>query len=288
MTDMQIPRPISGLSDIAADYDLFVVDQWGVLHDGAKPHPGAVEALTRLKATGAPVALLSNSGKRVAESYKRLAALGFDRGLYDLCITSGEQVHRGLRDQNDPFYAALGPKFLMFAWDADRGIVEGTDCQEVDSVDEADFILCAGTDRDSLAAYEPVLRRALDRGLPLTCANPDRVSVQPDGSLKICPGAIAEMYEAMGGSVRWHGKPGRDAYDAIRAETGIRDGAGLGIGDSLSHDIAGAAGAGMDGLFITGGIHRTDLPEPATPETVAALGAEHGAVPAYFSAGFTW
>lgn len=288
MTDMQIPRPISGLSDIAADYDLFVVDQWGVLHDGAKPHPGAVEALTRLKATGAPVALLSNSGKRVAESYKRLAALGFDRGLYDLCITSGEQVHRGLRDRNDPFYAALGPKFLMFAWDADRGIVEGTDCQEVDSVDEADFILCAGTDRDSLAAYEPVLRRALARGLPLTCANPDRVSVQPDGSLKICPGAIAEMYEAMGGSVRWHGKPGRDAYDAIRAETGIRDGAGLGIGDSLAHDIAGAAGAGMDGLFITGGIHRTDLPEPATPETVAALGAEHGAVPAYFSAGFTW
>lgn len=288
MTEMQTPRPISGLSEIAAEYDLFVVDQWGVLHDGARPHDGAVEALTRLKATGAPVALLSNSGKRVAESYKRLAALGFDRSLYDLCITSGEQVHRGLRDRTDPFYASLGPKFLMFAWDSDRGIVEGTDCREVDTVDEADFILCAGTDRASLSEYEPVLRRALDRGLPLTCANPDRVSVQPDGSLKICPGAIAELYESMGGTVRWHGKPGRDAYDAIRAETGVLHGAGLGVGDSLAHDIAGAAGAGMDGLFITGGIHRTDLPDPPTPDAVAALGAEHRSVPAYFSAGFIW
>ncbi len=288
MTDTTLPKPIAGLSDIADRYDLFVVDQWGVLHDGAKPHPGAVEALTRLKATGAPVALLSNSGKRVADSYRRLEKLGFDRSLYDLCVTSGEQVHRGLRDRADPFYAALGPKFVMFAWDPDRGIVDGLGYQEVAAVDEADFILCAGTDRPSLAEYEPVLRRALERGLPLTCANPDRVSVQPDGSLKICPGAIAELYETMGGTVRWHGKPGRDAYDAIRAETGIRDGSGLGIGDSLAHDIAGAAGAGMDGLFITGGIHRADLPDPATPGSVAALGAEHGAVPAYYSAGFTW
>lgn len=282
-----LPEHIAGLSAIADNYDLFVVDQWGVLHDGAKPHPGAVDCLRRLKETGAVVALLSNSGKRVTESYKRLAALGFDRSLYDLCITSGEQVYRGLKDRTDPFYADLGPRFVMFAWDQDRGITDGTGFEEVAGVDEADFILCAGTDRPGLSDYEPVLKQALDRDLPMTCANPDKVSVQPDGSLKICPGAIAAMYEDMGGRVKWHGKPQLNAYTMIREAADV-SGPGLGIGDSLAHDIAGAAAAGMDGLFITGGIHRSDLPEPPTADAVQALGDGHNAVPSHFIEGFTW
>ena len=282
-----LPKPISGLRDIADGYDLFVVDQWGVLHDGEKPHPGAIEALRNLKESGAAVTLLSNSGKRVSASYARLAALGFGRELYDLAITSGEQVYQGLMRRDDPFYAGLGPRFIMFAWDDDRAIVDGTGFDETDDIEQADFILCAGTDRPSLDAYRPILTRALERGLPLTCANPDRVSVQPDGSLKICPGAIAELYEGMGGTVKWHGKPGQDAYRAIRQETGV-SGPGLGIGDSLSHDIAGAEGAGMDGLFITGGIHRDDLPDNADAESVAELGRSHGAVPTYYQRGFSW
>jgi HAD superfamily hydrolase (TIGR01459 family) len=287
MTNIASPEPLTGLRRIADRYDLFVVDQWGVLHNGVEPHPGAVEALANLKARGAAVVLLSNSGKRVSESYLRLAKLGFDRALYDFAVTSGEQVHRGLADRADPFYAGLGRRFLMFAWDTDRGIVEGLDYEETDDVEAADFILCAGTDKPDLDAYAPVLERALARGLPLTCANPDKVSVQPDGSLKICPGAIAERYEEMGGTVRWHGKPGRDAYAEIRAKTGVQ-GPGLGIGDSLAHDIAGARGAGLDGHFITGGIHRGDLPSPPTIAAVAELGMRYDAVPDFFSEGFVW
>jgi HAD superfamily hydrolase (TIGR01459 family) len=280
-------KHITGLRQIAEEYALFVVDQWGVLHDGVNPLPGAVEALRGLKETGATVVLLSNSGKRVSESYKRLTALGFDRSLYDLAITSGEQVYQGLSTRSDPFYASLGPRYLMFAWDDDRGIVDGTGFDEVTDIEQADFILCAGTDRPNLEAYEPILKRALERDLPMTCANPDKVSVQPDGSLKICPGAIADLYQRMGGRVQWHGKPGQDAYRHIRKVMGV-DGAGLGIGDSLAHDIAGANTAGLDGLFITGGIHRGDLPSPPTPETVMALGKKFNAVPAYFSEGFRW
>ncbi|MDF1748533.1 MAG: TIGR01459 family HAD-type hydrolase [Alphaproteobacteria bacterium] len=280
-------KHITGLREIADNYALFVIDQWGVLHNGVNPLPGAVEALRRLKETGAAVTLLSNSGKRVADSYRRLTALGFDRSLYDLAITSGEQVYQGLLTRNEPFYAELGPRYVMFAWDDDRGIVEGTGFEEVTNIDEADFILCAGTDRPSLEAYEPILKRALERNLPLTCANPDRVSVQPDGSLKICPGAIAEMYEKLGGRVRWHGKPSQDAYRSIRETTGV-SGPGLGIGDSLAHDIAGANSAGLDGLFITGGIHHNDLPTPPTVDTVVALGKKFNAVPSHFSEGFRW
>jgi len=281
------PQALTGLSEIADRYDIFVVDQWGVLHDGAKPHAGARDALLNLKKTGAAVVLLSNSGKRVAESHRRLAALGFERDLYDLALTSGEQVYEGLSSREGDFYGSLGDRYLMFAWDDDRSITEGTGFEETKDIEEADFILCAGTDRASLDAYTPILSRALDRGLPMTCANPDRVSVQPDGSLKICPGAIAERYEAMGGRVQWHGKPQQNAYRRLREVTGI-SGPGLGIGDSLSHDVKGAADAGMDSVFVTGGIHATDLPEAPTPDDIIALGRTHDTVPTFYQEFFVW
>ena len=286
-TPTSLPQFHEGLAGVVDQYDLFIVDQWGVLHDGARLHPGAREALQGLKDTGKPVALLSNSGKRVDDSYGRLEKLGITRDMYDLCLTSGEQVYNGLKDRTDPFYAALGEKFLILAWDENRGIVDGLGYQEVDDIAEAEFIICAGTGHGSLEPYLPVIKEGIARGLPMTCANPDKVSVQPDGSLKICPGTIAEHFENLGGTVKWHGKPQQSAYDMIRDLTGAT-GPGLGIGDSLAHDIAGAVGAGMDGWFISNGIHRKDLSDPPTPEEVAVLGADHNAVPAHYSVMFRW
>ena len=135
---------IDGLGDIAEDYGLFVIDQWGVLHDGVTAHPGAIEAMENLRAlanrTGAGIALLSNSGKRIEASYERLAALGIGRHLYDFVVTSGEEVHRGLLqrgrdDAGDPFYATLGRRFFGFWWDEDRGIIEDCGLEEVDDVE---------------------------------------------------------------------------------------------------------------------------------------------------------
>eukprot|EP00752_Nemacystus_decipiens_P018011 g16144.t1 len=218
--------------------------------------------------------------------------MGFPRDLYDLVVTSGEQVHRGLLqrgrpDAADPFYRDLGPRFVAFWWDDDRGILEGADVEEVGEVAEADFILCSGTDEGHLDAYRPTLERALARGLPMTCANPDRVSVQPDGTLKMCPGEVAAAYEAMGGRVRWHGKPSREVYDLIRAELDT-DAPGIGIGDSLQHDILGAAESGLDSLFIAGGIHRDDLARPLDPAAVAALADNRGVRPTFASEDFRW
>lgn len=289
---------IDGLGEVAERYGLFVIDQWGVLHDGHRAHPGAVEAMERLRdlaaRAGARIAILSNSGKRIAESHERLDALGIGRELYDVVLTSGEQVNRGLKtrgaaDAADPFYAGLGPRFLGFFWDEDRTILEGVDVEQTDDVETADFILCAGTDRGELDAYRPTLERALARGLPMTCANPDRVSIQPDGSLKMCPGAVAEAYERMGGSVRWHGKPQPTTYDELRRLAGVDASVpGLGIGDSLDHDIRGARDAGLDSLFIAGGIHVHDLPDPLTAEGVATLGARFGVRPTYAARDFRW
>ena len=104
---------------------------------------------------------------------------------------------------------------------------------------------------------------ALARELPFVCANPDLV-VDVGGKLYLCAGAIADLYAHMGGEVFWAGKPHPVAYgtalDVARQLRGsdVKLARVLGIGDALRTDLKAAQGAGVDGLFIAGGIHRHD------------------------------
>ncbi|RVU35889.1 TIGR01459 family HAD-type hydrolase [Hwanghaeella grinnelliae] len=278
---------VDGIGSLADDYDTYLLDQFGVIHDGVALHDGAHEAMRNLANAGKKVIILSNSGKRASDSHGRLDSLGVDRSLYLEIITSGELVYRNLSTKTDPFYEALGPRFLMFAWDSNRGIVEGTDFEEVERIGEADFILCAGTDHQDLSWYEPALAEGLSRDLPMICANPDRVAVQPDGSLKMCPGAVAEVYEQRGGRVRWHGKPTLEVYEMCGEIAGGLDRA-IGVGDSLIHDIKGANDAGIDSLLILGGIHSEEVAAPVTPQGVDALATKYGARPTHAAALFRW
>ena len=287
MTGTILPKPISGISHLAERYDLFVIDQWGVMHDGHKLFPGTIGVFEELRRAGKTITILSNSGKRVDVSHRRLGEMGLPAELYDFVLTSGEQVYQGLKHRTGDFYGNLGERYFTFAWDEDRSIVEGLGYREVFDIDEADFILCSGTDRGSLAEYEADFSRALARGLPLTCANPDKVSKQPDGSLKMCPGALAEYYEQLGGTVQWHGKPQAGAYEAIRIATGC-NGPGIGIGDSLAHDIVGAKDSGLDGLLVTSGIHSEDLCDDPGPGDILELAREYRTFPDFYIDEFRW
>jgi ribonucleotide monophosphatase NagD (HAD superfamily) len=96
------------------------------------------------------------------------------------------------------------------------------------------------------------------------CANPDLVTVAGAGKpLAIMPGTLAAWYAEAAGeeSVILLGKPGAGIYSAALAAAGDPSPSSvLAIGDSLEHDIAGAAGAGgVDALFVAGGIHKGDL-----------------------------
>lgn len=283
---------LSGLSEIADRYDLFLVDQWGVLHDGETPYPGAVEALRRLRGLGQPVVILSNSARRVHVGMAKMDAMGIPRDLYDRLITSGELAWQALHARSDPFHAALGRRCLLVTWGDDRGLMGGgVDLEAVHDVAAADFILMAGTNRETLEHYEPLLRAARARNLPMVCANPDFVSVTPEGELVICPGAVARRYEEIGGTVRWHGKPNGAVYETCRAlYPEARQ--PLGIGDSLHHDIAGAAAAGIDSLFVAGGIHAAALGivrgEMPAEERLEELFAETGQRPDHVIPTFRW
>lgn len=288
---MSGPHPIDAFGAIAGEYDAFLVDQWGVLHDGHAAFPDAVEAMRRLRAAGRTLVVLSNSSRRVSTTRRNMTRIGLDPALFDDIVTSGEEVWEALKRRDDPFYAGLGRRCLVFQWGKDEEFFEGLDLEPVETVEEAGFILLNGTEQHRLHEYDAILRRGVERGLPLVCANQDFVSVTPAGELVECPGTVARRYDAMGGLVRWHGKPSPGTYR--RALAGVaRDARVLAIGDSLFHDIGGAAAAGIESLFIVGGIHRFELGLGAdgryAADRLATLCADHAVTPTWVASKLSW
>jgi HAD superfamily hydrolase (TIGR01459 family) len=257
---MGIPL-IGGIAALAARYDGFIVDLWGVVHDGVAPLAGALECMASLKAAGKRIALLSNAPRRADDVVERITRIGVPAGLYHHVMSSGEEAWQRLHRRDDSFYAALGRRCLHIGSERDTGIREGLDLDFVDTAEEAEFILNTGPAgwEDGIEDYAPVLRRALACALPMVCANPDLV-VMHGNRLALCAGALAQWYEEAGGRVRWHGKPFGSVYETCLELLGICDRSRiLAVGDSLRTDIAGAAGAGLDSILIAGGIHAEEF-----------------------------
>jgi HAD superfamily hydrolase (TIGR01459 family) len=265
---MAVPY-ILGVRSLAPRYDGFILDLWGVIHDGVAPMPGAVACLRSLIDAGKRVALLSNAPRRADDVVRRIAQIGVPEGTYHHVMSSGEEAWQYLQRREDPFYAALGRRCLHLCSDRDLEIREGLALEFVDSAEVAEFILNtgpAGWD-DTIEDYAPLLRQCLARSLPMVCANPDLV-VMHGPKLALCAGALAQWYEEEGGYVRWHGKPYRSVYDSCLALLGCADRSRiLAVGDSLRTDIAGAAAAGLDSLFIAGGIHAEEFGRAGDPNS---------------------
>jgi HAD superfamily hydrolase (TIGR01459 family) len=250
-------RLLKGISEIIDAYDGVVLDVWGVLHDGLKPFPGVLDALAHLKNQGKRSVVLSNAPRRAQPVANRLTEIGIPPTLYDQIHTSGEETWQHLKRRDDPFYASLGRLCYLIAPPRDNSVMDGLDLERVEDIDAAEFIFNTGPwgwDLD-VARYEAMLQSARRRNLPMVCANPDLV-VHHQGRRAICAGAIAQRYESLGGTVRWHGKPHTATYDTALKLLGVTDRRRiLAIGDSLRTDIAGANGAGIDSIIVAAGIH---------------------------------
>ena len=252
---------IGGIREMVLRYDGFILDLWGVIHDGVAPIPGAVECLRALLERGKRIVLLSNAPRRADDVVRRITRIGVPAELYHHVMSSGEEAWQHLNRRDDSFYAGLCRRCLHIGSERDMEIREGLALEFVDTAEEAQFILNtgpAGWD-DRIEDYEPLLRAAWARDLPMVCANPDLV-VMHGSRLALCAGTLAKWYEEAGGRVRWHGKPFRSVYDTCLGLLGIEDRSRiLAVGDSLRTDIAGAAGAGLDSLLIAGGIHAKEF-----------------------------
>ena len=253
---MSVPL-LAGIAPLAARYDGYILDLWGVLHDGAHPLPGAVDALHRLREQGKHIVILSNAPRRAAAVIKRIEEIGISRGLYDALLSSGEATWHWLKQGGMSGRRRLYPIMA----ERDASMLEGLDVEMAQTIAGADFILNTGVEsaNDRVEDFEDALREAAARKLPMVCANPDLV-VMHRGKMEICAGSIAQYYEELGGQVHYFGKPHAPIYRDCFALLKVTDrGRILAVGDSLRTDIAGANAAGIDGLWVLGGIHQEEV-----------------------------
>jgi len=283
-----------GFAPLAERYDGLIVDLWGVMHDGTRVFPAALDCLSRLHALGKRIVILSNAPRRVFSIQERNRQLGLSAALSHAVMSSGEDAWRHLSQRPDDWYRALGSRCYHMGPERDFNMREGLDYTFVEDLADADFILLTGTlgSEEAVGDYEDFLQTAAGHTLPMICANPD-LEVIRGGQPEICAGALAARYEAIGAEVRYHGKPHTGIYDACFAVLeGMPRGRIAAIGDSLRTDIAGANAVGIDGIFIMGGLQARDLDADkegyATPERLAAQCAAEGPTPAAALPVFRW
>ncbi|MEX0839703.1 MAG: TIGR01459 family HAD-type hydrolase [Parvibaculum sp.] len=271
---------ISGLSALASRYDALLCDVWGVLHNGREAYPGVADALGNFRAKGGHVLLLSNAPRPSTALPEMFRRLGIPSDVYDGILTSGDATRTYLASR------ALGEACYYIGPDRDLNLFDGTGVTCVDEAD-AEFILATGPFDDEVEGpedYREQFGKFAARKLPFVCANPDIV-VERGTKHIYCAGALAALYEELGGEVVYFGKPHRPIYEVARgrlaeiAGAPVADARILAIGDGPMTDIMGANDAGIDALFITGGIAAADCgPAPEKPEgpRVAAVLARAG------------
>lgn len=279
-------------------YDGFILDQFGVMHNGSHGLEGAADAVAAMKQKGKKIIILSNSSSSSEATVAKLPKLGFDPKDFVGAVTSGEEASHYIASEfgsaEEAGTQAEKNRALFITWKTPK-VPSPMDfvakCGSIDvssSVDDATFIICHGADvirgpgadgeaaetslgsfyaDGSLEAIDPVLKQCRERNLRMVCANPDYVMVKPDGTKGHMPGKIAQRYEELGGRVHYFGKPHVPHFEACIRDLGLDKGRVAHVGDSLHHDVAGANASGIPSVFVAGGVHREEL------------GSDLGAVP---------
>lgn len=267
----------SGFLSLIPRYQAFLLDLWGVVHDGTALYPGVKEALLALRAAQKQVIFLSNAPRRAAQVTRVLDALGIDRALYLATISSGEVGYAYLQQ--------LSPRPLYFIGpDRDAPVVEHLPHRRVADLKDAKVLVVAGYEDGQTddRAFDDILKKACALGLPMLCLNPDLEVVKQTGERQPCAGIMAVRYERMGGGVTYFGKPYPAVYETCLARlSGTAKARILAVGDSLLTDIRGANTIGIDSALVTGGILKATLGEPADAGKLEALCRETGAQPTY-------
>jgi len=266
---------------IASRFDAVFVDQYGVLHDGQRPYPGAEQALRDLKESRAKIVVLSNSGRTGEENALRMAKLGLARDLYDYFLTSGDAARRLLKSERSPIRLTPATRCLTLSTVGGGEFAQTLGVRSAEDGAEADLVVISGSqgDRLSLDHYRRILAPAAVRKVPCLCANPDKLMLV-GGEVAFGAGRIAELYEELGGSVVWVGKPHLPIYREAAALAGIADPARiLCVGDSVEHDVVGAHRFGAPAMLV-----RTGILAQLTERELAAEFEKHGAKPEFIVA----
>ena len=269
-------RLIQTFAEIAARYETLLCDLWGCLHNGKAAFPAAVLALQGFRESGGHVVLLTNAPRPNSFVAAQLARLGVPSDAFDTIVTSGDAAQAAL------FSGAVGRRVYHLGPKKDLGFFEqvpagfaGAEPILRVSLDEAEGIVCTGLFDDQTETpedYRGIFPAAKTRGLKLLCANPD-LAVDLGDKRIYCGGALAALYEEMGGESLYFGKPHPPIYDLARRRVAELTGRApdsdktLAIGDGIRTDILGGIGEGIDTLFVTGGLESARFgPDAQSPD----------------------
>lgn len=272
-------RLLTSFDEVSDRYRAAFVDLWGCLHNGYAPFPEAVAALERFRAKGGKVLLLTNSPRPRPSVIRQLDKIGLPRDIYDDVAASGDASQFSLASGDVGLRVYhLGPeRDRGFFADLPQETLKNRDIQLV-PLKEAEGIVCTGLfddDSETPDDYRDTLLYARTKGLKLLCTNPDLIVDKGDKRI-YCAGAIAKLYQDMGGTSLYFGKPHPPIYDLARnrlaAISDATDAEVICIGDGINTDIRGAIAEDLDSLFITGGLARaetvtTDQPDPGRLKT---------------------
>lgn len=240
---------INGLSDLNDKYSSYIIDIWGVLHDGKKAYEGVLETLETLKNT--KKIFLSNAPRPNHIIHKRLQEIGIEVSQNEI-LTSGDfflhKISEGLFENK---------KIFVMGEVSNPDLMKGVDINRTPSLEDADCVLMlmfAEHIEDVHESYDE-LKKALGLNLEFYCPNPDKI-VKHGDSVRYTGGYFAKIYEEFGGKVHYFGKPYKPIYDYAIKKFGLVN--PLCIGDALETDVKGAINSGLDSLMLQCGIHERE------------------------------
>tara|TARA_X000000368_G_scaffold369400_1_gene317928 strand:+ start:665 stop:1471 length:807 start_codon:yes stop_codon:yes gene_type:complete len=240
-------KKLNHLSEIYNHYDAFIIDLWGVMHNGINLNSKAVEVVENLIKNKKRITFLSNAPRPNKNVIRFLKKLNMNEEHLKHILTSGEAAIKSLKDKK------FGNKFFHLGPERDASLFEGLEKDKTD-LKSCDFILCTGlfdNHENDLEYYKKLLKEHNSK--KLICTNPDLI-VHRGLKKEYCAGTIAEIFESQGGKVVYFGKPHEEVYRMClknNENTFV-------IGDNLNTDIKGANNLNLDSLFISGGVHRSE------------------------------
>ncbi len=241
-------KKLNHLSEIYNSYDTFIIDLWGVMHNGIKLNKGAVEVVEKLNEYKKKIVFLSNAPRPSKQVINFLKKMKLNEKFLNNVLTSGEAAIKSLKANK------FGKNFFHLGPKRDQSLFENSKKNKT-SIEDCDFILCTGL----LEEYEKDLKYYNDflaehTSKKFVCTNPDLV-VHRGNISEHCAGAVAEIFKSLGGEVIYFGKPYKEIYEIFLRENEKT----LAIGDNLKTDIKGANNLNIDSLFITSGIHKAEI-----------------------------
>ena len=241
-------KELNHLEDIYEKYDTFIIDLWGVMHNGVALNQNAIEAVDQLKKYSKKIVFLSNAPRPSSDVINFLLKMKMDKKYLDNVMTSGEAAMHALNQKK------FGKTFYHLGPARDTSIFKKIKNYKTD-LKSCDFILCTGLFDDyenDLNYYKKILSQNISK--KLICTNPDLI-VHKGGIEELCAGSVAKVFEELGGDVIYFGKPHKEIYNmCFESNEKV-----LAIGDNLRTDIKGANNLKIDCIFITEGVHRKEF-----------------------------